>query len=131
MAGADLVCALTPADDVEAEHQQDVLRWLQSTDDIYRRVTPAIHSDRRDRRRTQRRQPLFPIKGHRSQQFTPDAGESCALRWWTPADLRAADPARFDPLLMGSAPRFGKAGPRAAGLAPPSQPISLFGQPEV
>jgi len=41
MAGADLVCALTP-DDVEAEHQQDVLRWLQSTDDIYRRVTPAI-----------------------------------------------------------------------------------------
>jgi len=41
MAGADLVCALAP-DDVEAEHQQDVLRWLQSTDDIYRRVTPAI-----------------------------------------------------------------------------------------
>jgi hypothetical protein len=95
MAGADLVCALTPADDVEAEHQQDVLRWLQSTDDIYRRVKP-------------------------------DAGESCALRWWTPADLRAADPARFDPLLMGSAPRFGKAGPtssRAGTAVPADQPV--------
>jgi hypothetical protein len=37
----DLVSALTPADDLEADHRQDVLRWLQSTDDVYRRVKPA------------------------------------------------------------------------------------------
>jgi 8-oxo-dGTP diphosphatase len=37
----DLVSAVTPADDLEAEHRQDVLRWLQSTDDVYRRDKPA------------------------------------------------------------------------------------------
>ena len=37
----ELVSALTPADDVEADHQSDVLRWLRSTDDVFRRVKPA------------------------------------------------------------------------------------------
>src|SRR5687767_6005686 len=37
----ELVSALAPADDVEAYHRQEVLRWLQSTDDVYRRVKPA------------------------------------------------------------------------------------------
>jgi 8-oxo-dGTP diphosphatase len=37
----DLVSALAPADDLESDHRQDVLRWLRSTDDVYRRVKPA------------------------------------------------------------------------------------------
>ena len=37
----DLVSVLVPADDVEAHHRQEVLRWLRSTDDVYRRVKPA------------------------------------------------------------------------------------------
>jgi hypothetical protein len=37
----DLVSALAPADDLESDDRQDVLRWLRSTDDVYRRVKPA------------------------------------------------------------------------------------------
>jgi 8-oxo-dGTP diphosphatase len=37
----DLVAGLTPGDDLEAGHRSDTLRWLRSTDDVYRRVKPA------------------------------------------------------------------------------------------
>ena len=37
----DLISALTPADDLEAEHRASTLAWLASTDDVYRRVKPA------------------------------------------------------------------------------------------
>jgi 8-oxo-dGTP diphosphatase len=37
----DLVSELAPFDDLEAEHQSDTLRWLRSTDDVFRRVKPA------------------------------------------------------------------------------------------
>ena len=36
-----MVAAITPLDDLEAVHRADVLRWLESTDDIYRRAKPA------------------------------------------------------------------------------------------
>jgi 8-oxo-dGTP diphosphatase len=167
----DLVCALTPADGVEAEHRRDVLRWLESTDDVSRRVKPAtpprhlvsyvvpvdptdgsvlladhinaglwlppgghVEPDEHpvDTAIREAREELgvvgssveerpafvtvtetvgidaghtdvslwFLIEGRRSQQLTPDAGEFRGVRWWTPADLHAADPARFDPHLM-------------------------------
>jgi len=35
----------------------------------------------------------------RSAPLTPDDGEFGAIRWWTRADLSAADPAGFDPHL--------------------------------
>jgi 8-oxo-dGTP pyrophosphatase MutT (NUDIX family) len=35
------VSALAPVDEVEADHRRDMLRWLESTDDVYRRVKPA------------------------------------------------------------------------------------------
>jgi 8-oxo-dGTP diphosphatase len=163
-----LVSALTSADDLEAEHQREVLRWLRSTDDVYRRVKPAtpprhlvsyvvpidptdgsvllvdhinaglwlppgghVEPDEHPAETANReaREELgivginvdgrpvfltvtetvgidaghtdvslwFLIDGRRSQQLTPDAGEFRAVRWWTPAELRAADPARFDP----------------------------------
>jgi 8-oxo-dGTP diphosphatase len=37
----DLVAAVTPLDALEAEHIADTLRWLQSTDDVFRRSKPA------------------------------------------------------------------------------------------
>ena len=38
---AALVAAIEPFDDVERAHQTDVLAWLASTPDVYRRVRPA------------------------------------------------------------------------------------------
>jgi hypothetical protein len=38
---AALVAAIEPFDDVERSHQADVLAWLASTPDVYRRVKPA------------------------------------------------------------------------------------------
>jgi 8-oxo-dGTP pyrophosphatase MutT (NUDIX family) len=37
----DLIAAMTPADDLEAQHRADTLTWLSSTADVYRRVKPA------------------------------------------------------------------------------------------
>ncbi len=37
-----LVAALEPRDDLEAQHQTDTLRWLEDTDDVFRRSKPAI-----------------------------------------------------------------------------------------
>lgn len=38
---AALVAAIEPYDDTERAHQADVLAWLASTSDVYRRVKPA------------------------------------------------------------------------------------------
>lgn len=37
---AGLVAAIEPFDDMELSHLKDTLAWLESTDDIYRRVKP-------------------------------------------------------------------------------------------
>jgi 8-oxo-dGTP diphosphatase len=37
----DLVGDIDPGDAVEGEHRADTLRWLESTDDVFRRVKPA------------------------------------------------------------------------------------------
>jgi len=37
----DLIAGISPWDDIEAEHQQWALRWLESTDDVFRRIKPA------------------------------------------------------------------------------------------
>lgn len=36
-----VIAAITPFDAIEAAHQADALDWLDSTNDIYRRVKPA------------------------------------------------------------------------------------------
>ena len=38
---ATIVAAIEPFDDAERSHQADVLAWLDSTPDGYRRVKPA------------------------------------------------------------------------------------------
>jgi 8-oxo-dGTP diphosphatase len=35
----------------------------------------------------------------RDARLTPDEGEFAEVRWWTRAELAAADPAGFDPHL--------------------------------
>jgi 8-oxo-dGTP diphosphatase len=37
----DIVAALSPLDDLEATHQRETLRWLEHTEDVFRRVKPA------------------------------------------------------------------------------------------
>jgi 8-oxo-dGTP pyrophosphatase MutT (NUDIX family) len=36
-----MICGLVPGDALEAQHRSDTLRWLQVTDDVFRRVKPA------------------------------------------------------------------------------------------
>jgi 8-oxo-dGTP diphosphatase len=169
----DLVTAISPVDALEAEHRLDTLRWLRSTDDVYRRVkprTPARHLvsylllvdrdsasvllvEHRGARlwlpagghvepgenpvATAQRElneelgipavfdsrfgaaPAlitvtetaaavdrhtdvslwFVLEGCRSQELTPDPVEFHSVRWWSRAELSAADPAQFDPQL--------------------------------
>ncbi|GAA4672362.1 NUDIX domain-containing protein [Phytohabitans rumicis] len=42
----------------------------------------------------------FVLDGRREQALSPDHGEFHRVRWWAPAELRAADPSRFDPHLL-------------------------------
>ncbi|MEU4238197.1 NUDIX hydrolase [Actinoplanes sp. NPDC026619] len=53
------------------------------------------------------------------EQLRPDAGEFHAVRWWTRAELVAADPGRFDPhfLRFLTALDGGRFGPVAASWA--------------
>ena len=164
----DLVSALAQVDEVESEHRRDVLRWLRSTDDVYRRVKPATpprhlvsyvvpvdptdgsvllvdhinaglwlppgghvepdeHPTATASREVEEELGIVDADeqlafvtvtetvgidaGHtdvslwfvadcrRDHPLTPDRSEFRAVRWWTPADLRHADPARFDPHL--------------------------------
>ncbi|AVT41921.1 NUDIX hydrolase [Plantactinospora sp. BB1] len=39
----------------------------------------------------------FVLRLDRQHPLTPDSGEFREARWWSPAELRDADPARFDP----------------------------------
>jgi ADP-ribose pyrophosphatase YjhB (NUDIX family) len=178
----DLVSALAPADDVESEHQRDVLRWLESTDDVYRRVKPAtpprhlvsyvvpvdptdgsmllvdhinaglwlppgghVEPDEHPAGTAGREaeeelgivgadideRPAFATvtetvgidAGHtdvslwfiahcrRDQPLTRDRSEFRAVRWWTPAELRDANPARLDPHFSRFSAKIRRGGP--------------------
>ena len=37
----ELVSGIVPADALEREHQNDALAWLETTDDVFRRIKPA------------------------------------------------------------------------------------------
>jgi 8-oxo-dGTP pyrophosphatase MutT (NUDIX family) len=41
----------------------------------------------------------FALSGRVGQRLRPDEGEFAAVRWWTVAELRGADPDRFEPHL--------------------------------
>lgn len=41
----------------------------------------------------------FALSGRVGQPLRPDPGEFAGIRWWPTAELRGADPARFEPHL--------------------------------
>ncbi|MEH0938441.1 NUDIX hydrolase [Micromonospora psammae] len=41
----------------------------------------------------------YVLAGRRDQALTPDPGEFRGVRWWTPAEVAAADPQALDPHL--------------------------------
>ncbi|WP_326549289.1 NUDIX hydrolase [Micromonospora sp. NBC_01813] len=166
----DLVGRIAPADDLERRHRSQTLRWLESTDDVFRRVKPAtpaqhlvsyvvpvdpatgdillvdhinaglwlppgghVEPDEHPEHTAAREaaeelgvaadaadlagQPAFVTvtrtvgidSGHtdvslwfvlhldRERQLTVDETEFRAARWWSRAELSAADPTGFDP----------------------------------
>ncbi|MEV4624604.1 NUDIX hydrolase [Asanoa sp. NPDC049573] len=161
----DLVERLDTADQVEAEHRADTLRWLAGTTDVFRRIKPATpprhlvsyvvpidgdgsvllvdhvnaglwlppggHVEPGEHPAdTARREALeelglritvgdpvfltvtttigidrghtdvslwFPVAVPRDQRITADEREFAEARWWSAAELDAADPTRFDP----------------------------------
>lgn len=168
----EMVSRLEPVDELEAVHRARALKWLSSTDDVFRRVRPAVPAqhlvsyvvpvdpadgsvllvdhvnaglwlppgghvevDENPADTAQRevgeelglsaavaRRPSFltitgtvgvdaghtdvslwfVLAARRDEPLTPDPREFREARWWSPADLRPAEPARFDPHL----PRF-------------------------
>jgi 8-oxo-dGTP pyrophosphatase MutT (NUDIX family) len=166
----EIVSQLQPVDEVEHAHRRHVLDWLSRTDDVFRRVKPAVppqhlvsyvvpvdpadgsvllvdhinaglwlppgghvevdeHPAQTARREVHEElglvaeeqalgeRPMFLTvtrtvgmdAGHtdvslwfvldcvQGQALNPDPGEFHRVRWWTPAEVRAADPSRFDP----------------------------------
>jgi hypothetical protein len=83
---------------VEADHRRDVLGWLRSTDDerpVFVTVTETVGIDAGYTDVSL----WFVATCRRDHPLKPDRKEFRAVRWWTPADLRPADPTRFDPHL--------------------------------
>jgi 8-oxo-dGTP diphosphatase len=166
----DIVSGLVPSDETEARHRTDTLRWLGSTDDVFRRIKPATpprhlvsyvvpvdatdgsmllvdhvnaglwlppgghvdldeHPARTARREAREElgitaedgafeeEPVFLTvtrtvgidSGHtdvslwfvvvigREQPLRLDQSEFREARWWSPAQVRTADAAIFDP----------------------------------
>jgi hypothetical protein len=74
----------------------------------------------------------FALSGRRGMRLTPDEREFRAVRWWTPDELAASDPAGFEPHLsralavlwrarqQDSAPTAGLSGPSGPAAAPES-----------
>jgi len=177
----DLISSLAPGDKLEIDHRSDTLRWLEATDDVFRRVKPAtprrhlvsyvVPTDPRDNsvllvdhvnaglwlppgghvepdehptrtayRETREElgidvgsgslddQPAFltvtrtvgtdhghkdvslwfPLSVHRGHALVLDETEFREARWWSPTDIRAADPSRFDPHLTRFLTKIGR-----------------------
>jgi len=191
----DMVTGLLPSDDLEAEHRSDTLRWLRSTDDVFRRVKPAIpdrhlvsyvvpvdpndgsvllvdhvqaglwlppgghvdpdeHPAAAARREAEEELGITADSGRfeerptfltvtrtvgtgarhtdvslwflvgvdRNQPLTVDRREFREARWWSPAELTAADPARLDPHFTRFLAKIQPGQPAPGGRAGPHRP---------
>jgi hypothetical protein len=133
---AALIAAVEPYDDTERAQQADVLAWLASTSDIYRRVKPAtpprhlvsctVLTDPRggsvflvDHRLSGLRTDVslwYLLAGYPGMPVVLDPREFAGGRWWTGAELDSADPARFDPNMSRFLAKVRGARFREAGL---------------
>jgi len=178
-----LVVDMVPGDRLETEHREQALRWMDGTDDLFRRlkprtpdphlvsyfslvdhdtanvllvdhvkaewwlppgghVEPGEHPVATVRREveeelgipadfspltgerplfvsvTATRSPIdqhtdvslwFVLSGRVGQTLSPDPSEFYGVRWWTRAELAAADPGRFDPHLTRMLAKFDRA----------------------
>ena len=163
-----LVAEIQPGDPLETEHRDQTLRWLESTDDVFRRISPAtpdrhlvsytvlidpddgssllvdhvkaelwlppgghVEPDEHPAEAARREateelgiEPVFAqpapafvtvtrltgpnddfhfdvslwfvLVGRRGMVLNPDPGEFAAIRWWTPAQVRAERADRLD-----------------------------------
>jgi hypothetical protein len=101
-----LVGEITPLDELEAKHRTQALRWLESTDDVFRRSkpstpTPHLVSVGLDHGHTDVSL-WFLLIGQRGMPLTTDPAEFSEARWWSPEQIEAADSGTFDPHF----PRF-------------------------
>ncbi|WP_278263780.1 hypothetical protein [Nocardia sp. AG03] len=93
----DVVGRIVPFDAVEEEHVAETLRWLGSTDDVYRRVKPDVPA-RHLVAYVVGAEPLFltvggtaghedvslwyVVRGERGKEYRLDPREFGAMRWW-------------------------------------------------
>jgi 8-oxo-dGTP diphosphatase len=99
-AAHELVRAIVPLDELEAEHRADTLRWPESTDDVFRRAKPTTPS----RHLVSYVAVLDDIDGSSLLVDHIDAG-----RWLGPG------PHRFDPHYRRFIAKVGGWHPRAHG----------------
>jgi hypothetical protein len=109
----ELITRISPGDEPESEHRLQALRWLESTDDIFRRhkpATPAVFAD-------PTRAPAFVtvtetvgvdhghtdvslwflLRGQRGMAMTLDVTEFRSAQWWTPGEIAEAASGVLDP----------------------------------
>jgi len=67
----ELVSGIEPWDELEEEHQVDTLRWLESTDDVFRRVKPADPLGDLHTRHPFGREQYYPGPLHHPCRFAP------------------------------------------------------------
>jgi 8-oxo-dGTP pyrophosphatase MutT (NUDIX family) len=188
----EMVSQLRPIDETEDAHRSHVLRWLSGTDDVFRRVKPAVppqhlvsyvvpidpadgsvllvdhinaglwlppgghvevdeHPALTARREIREElglvvegqalddRPMFLTvtrtvgmdAGHtdvslwfvldcgQGQVLRPDRDEFHRVRWWTPAEVQAADPSRFDPHFLRFLGKLGEHRAIAGWAVPP------------
>ncbi len=59
----------------------------------------------------------FVLEGRTDMPLLPDPQEFEAVRWWTPAEVRAEQPSRFDPGFLRFMDKIGDAVPSPSGPA--------------
>jgi 8-oxo-dGTP diphosphatase len=185
-----LVSSIPPGDALEREHRTDTLKWLESTNDVFRRAKPATperhlvsyvvlvdpddasillvdhlnarlwlppgghvepgeHPTDTARREAHEELGIDPVLidpsgrpsfvtvtrtggvdaghidvslwyllvGHRDMNLVIDETEFNEARWWSPADVHAADPKGFDPHYLRFLDKVSH-GPSPGGIGP-------------
>jgi 8-oxo-dGTP diphosphatase len=93
-----------PAETARREAYEELGLRVEPRDPIFITVTETIGIDRGHTDVSL----WFPVEVDRRQRIDGDPREFNATRWWSPAELRAADPSRFDPHLLRFLDKLGQ-----------------------